>query len=89
MGYADPYDADDMANCRGYLEFIRYDSDDNGFNNVIKFKDNPNLYFTRATALFEPLFDILLRNYKIQLITNSCIDGNHGFATVQILGGNV
>ncbi|XP_055315688.1 uncharacterized protein LOC129575736 [Sitodiplosis mosellana] len=76
----------DNSACSGFIEYIRLDQDTIGQSVVLKFKDKPKEFFTRVIPLFDALFDIFLQGMDIQLITNSCEEGNdHGFAAFQIL----
>lgn len=75
----------DFEECTGYLEEIRLDSDDNGPVMVVRFWTKIVQHYTRVKTLFAGLIDILFKQLKVQLRTDTCTTGDHKFESYEVL----
>lgn len=53
---------------------------------VITLKNKVIDHYTSVESLFKPLFSVMVDKLGIELQTDSCTDGDHGFAAFLIKG---
>lgn len=79
---------DSPIQCKGRIEYIRFSVDTEAVHNkvitVIKLDSEKTEHYTNIYGIQRQLFEAMIRGIVVQLITDSCRDGDHGFAVFEM-----
>lgn len=74
--------------CTGRMSYVRYDEDSNGPTIVVKLNTKDTEHYTKSMELRDVIMDMMFRAVAVNLITDSCDSGDHGFAAIGIVEDN-